>query len=645
MLALTDPISKVPLIGPSYARKLEKLEIRIVRDLLYHVPARYDDFSVVSKIKDLQDGETVTIQGQILEIKNVFTRRGFVLTKAKIADDTGTLDVIWFNQRFLTSAIKKGDQVSLSGKIKGRQLESPDYEIMRGETLHTGRLVPVYPETAGVSSKWLRSRIALVLKQVEIAEFLPETEMMDERQALEKVHFPDNLDQAARARDRLAFDELLFSHLESQKRRKDWQKKTVGHKFNIVGIANQLTKFVDKLPFTLTPAQKRVIGEIYKDLARDVPMNRLLQGDVGSGKTVVAALAMLAAKSNGFQAALMAPTEILANQHFATFQKMGIEAGLATGANKKNLHRDIVIGTHALLNTDFKNLGLVVIDESHRFGVEQRAALSAKGINPHVLTMTATPIPRTVALTLYGDLDMSILDEMPTGRKTVKTWVVPDIKRQAAYKWIKNQKTQTFIICPLIEESETLQTVKSAKVEFDHLSKEIFPTLSLGLLHGRLKSTEKNSVLSKFRAQKLDILVATPVVEVGIDIPTAGVIVIEAADRFGLAQLHQLRGRVGRSGQQAYCLLFADNGLERLRALEKVHDGLKLAEIDLAYRGPGQRYGTAQHGKWDLKIATFSNLDLVERSNTLAQKILANPNQFPLLQAMVKTSKIKVAQN
>ncbi len=645
------PVTQVPLVGPAYARRLEKLGVRTVGDLLHHLPFRYDDYSVVSKIKDLQDGETVTVQGQVLEIKNLFTRRGFVLQKARVQDDTGTLDVLWFNQRFLTSTIKKGDQISLSGKVKGHQLESPDYEIIRGPTIHTGRLVPVYPETAGLSSKWLRSRIANVLKLVEITEFLPNTDMMGEEEAVKHVHFPESLAQAAKAKERLAFDELLTAQLTAKQRRKDWQERTVGNKFKIVEVKDKLGKMVKSLPFELTRSQKKVINEIYQDLARDTPMNRLLQGDVGSGKTVVAALAMLATNLNGLQSVLMAPTEILAHQHYQTLTKLlkplKIGVGIATGATKDYSGFDVVVGTHALISKEinFKKLGLVVIDESHRFGVEQKALLTAKGVNPHVLTMTATPIPRTVALTLYGDLDISILDEMPVGRLPVKTWVVPAAKRDAAYQWIRRQKSQTFIICPLVEESETLESVKSAKAEFARLAKDVFPDLRLGLVHGRLKAAEKNRVLSAFKDQKIDTLVATPVVEVGLDIPTATIMVIEGAERFGLAALHQLRGRVGRGEQQSFCLLFADNATSRLKYLEKLNDGLKLAEIDLTFRGPGQRYGTAQHGKWDLAIADFSNLQLVEQTNDLAQKVLAQPDQFPLLLDRIKKSKINVVPN
>ncbi len=681
-LNLFTPISRIYLIGPTYARRLSKLGIRTVSDLLYHLPSRYEDFSVKSNIASLQEGEIVTVQGKVVSLKNQYTRRGFALQVAEIADETGKLEVLWFNQRFLTRTISAGNRISLSGKIirDGHKLhlESPVYEILpvllpgksaqqAEDTIHTGRLVPIYPETYGITSKWIRNRInhllkAISSKQIALKDYLDDNirekyQVIPLEQAVFQVHFPQNLEQAGKARERLAFDELLISQLEAKQRKEEWQQKTVGNKFKIVEVSSKLKLVVSGLPFTLTGAQKRVINEIYRDLARETPMNRLLQGDVGSGKTVVAALAMLAAYLNGFQAVLMAPTEILAEQHFKTLQELlsplGIGVGIATGSRKDYTGYDVVVGTHALLSDklNFNKLGLVVIDEQHRFGVEQRAKLTAKGLNPHVLTMTATPIPRTIALTLYGDLDISVLDEMPKNRQRVKTWLVPPEKRMAAYQWIKKQNTQTFIICPLIEESEaeTLLTVKSAKAEYEKLRKEIFPDLKLGLLHGRMRPKEKERILTEFRRGELDILVATPVVEVGIDIPQANIMLIEGADRFGLAQLHQLRGRVGRGTEQAYCLLFSQNEspwtAKRLKNLETIHDGLELAEMDLKFRGPGERYGLAQHGKWGLKIASFDNLSLVERADKLAKEVIARPEAFPLLRKTLMEATIGVAPN
>ncbi|MBI3887460.1 ATP-dependent DNA helicase RecG [Candidatus Microgenomates bacterium] len=615
---------KIPGVGPAFATRLEKLGIFTEEDLLYHIPSRYEDFSIISSISQIQPGEVVTVKGVVLEIKNIFTPSGFVLQKAKIKDDTGVLDVVWFNQRFLTKAIHKNDGISLSGKIDDKkQMVAPQFEV--GSSIHTGRFVPIYPETEGISSKWLRAKIYYLLENLKVDDYLPRGEFMELGLALQKVHFPDSLEQAAQAKYRLAFDELLKAQVESQIRKSQWQKKLVGNKFE--KIVTDL-----KLPFELTTAQKRVIAEISADLQKNVPMNRLLQGDVGSGKTVVAAIAMKSASLNGYQSALMAPTEILANQHFETLKKLGLNVGLSTSANKIDLTADILVGTHALLDSqiNFKNLGLVIIDEQHRFGVEQRAKLTSKGVNPHVLTMTATPIPRTIALTLYGDLDLSVIDEMPKDRLPVKTWVVPNTKRAKAYEWIAKQNTQCFIICPFIEESETATSVKAATTEFDRL-KSILP-LKLGLLHGRMKNKDK--ILTAFKNKEFDVLVTTPVVEVGIDIPNATIMIIEDADRFGLAQLHQLRGRVGRGAQQSYCFLFSEGNIGRLKFLEKVNNGMELAEIDLRFRGPGQRFGQSQHGRWDLKIADFSDLVLINK----AKKAALNP----LLQERLLKSKIRL---
>lgn len=679
-MTLDSPISHIPLIGPLWVRKLTAFNIKTVKDLLYYIPFRYDDFSTISKIANIQEGETVTIQGTVIEIKNVFTKNGFNLQQAKIEDDTGIIEAVWFNQSFLTRAIHASDQISLSGKIKrmGKKLQisGPKYEIisrasqqrfqedlLKKASVHTARLVPVYSETVGITSKWLRSRINWVLEEIksgklEIADPLSSdikrfNQLIDLHKAIIDIHFPNSPIDAKIAKRRLAFDELLFAQIESKIRRMENKKQTVGHKFDVVSQLSKLDQFVKSLSFTLTQAQTNVIDEIYRDLEKETPMNRLVQGDVGSGKTVVAAVAMLVAHLNGYESALMAPTEILALQHFETLKKIyaksNISVGIATGSTKNYENFDILVGTHALLTdvVKFKKLGLVVIDEQHRFGVEQRAILTNKGHNPHVLTMTATPIPRTVALTLYGDLDMSLVNEMPKNRLPIKTWVVPENKRDDAYEWIKKQKAQAFIICPFIEESETLLTVKSAKAEFERLSTEIFPKLKLGLLHGKMKPKEKDTVLDKFKKQELGILVATPVVEVGIDIPTATVMLIEAADRFGLAQLHQLRGRVGRGDQQSFCLLFCDQetGTARLKFLETVNNGLELAEIDLKYRGPGQRLGTAQHGKWDLKIADFSDLSLIDQTRKLAEIVVNNPDSFPTLFNLPKISKINTVLN
>ncbi len=660
------------MVGPAYAKRLEKLNIRTAEDLLYHFPFRYDDYSLISPINKARPGEITTIKGKLIEIKNQYTRHGRKIQKAKVSDRSGRIEIIWFNQPFLIKILKVGEKYRFSGKIDwfGRQkmMLSPEYESLASE-IHTGRLVPVYHETYGVSSKWLRSKIAWLMKQMKtpVTDFLPETlrkkhQLEEFNQALKAIHFPKDAKAAAKARERFAFEELLLLQLEVLQRKEVWLKEKLAFKFFV--DQEKVLKFMENLPFELTLAQKRACREILKDLGQDKPMNRLLQGDVGSGKTVIAALAIYLAWLNNTQAALMAPTEILAHQHYQTLKKLleplGLKVLLLTGSWKsKDNNFDVLIGTHALIHKGarFKKLGLAVIDEQQRFGVEQRAKLIRKAnlpqkISPHILTMTATPIPRTIALTLYGDLNLSLLDEMPPGRQKIKTWLVPPQKRNSAYQWLKKKIKETderaFIICPLIEESETLQSVKAAKVEFENLSKKVFPDLKLGLLHGRMKSQEKNEVMKKFKEGLLDILVATPVVEVGIDIPQATVMVIEGAERFGLSQLHQLRGRVGRGSKGSFCLLFtpltSGKPFERIKALEKINIGSQLAELDLKLRGPGEIYGTAQHGFLDLKVASFGDLSLIEESKKAALKIFPEISRYPLLQAKLKKDKIKAVE-
>ncbi len=631
-----------------YATRLEKLGIRKLEDFLFHIPFRYDDYALVSEISKLQPGEIVTIQGKVLEIKNQYTRR-FTIQKAKIEDGSGILDIIWFNQPFLLRVIGEGDRVSLSGKIeqKGNKImiRSPEYEVLNedGTTLHTGRLVPVYPETRGVSSKWLRRQVYKIFNEnkIELKEYLSENilkenQLMGFEKAIEQIHFPENLKTAQKAKERLSFDEFFLLHLSSLLRKKEWEEKYNQKPFEINKYKNQIDVFLKKLPFELTNSQKKVVDEIFKDLGSNKVMNRLLQGEVGSGKTVVSAITMYLTFLNGYKSILMAPTEILAQQHYKTIHNLlnpfGVKVSLITSLNKKEGKEDfdIFIGTHAILfKKELKNVRFIVIDEQQRFGVEQRAIVRKKGENPNFLTMTATPIPRTVALTLYGNLSLSYLDEMPKERKKVKTWLVPDIKRGNAYKWIEQkikEGNQGFIVCPFIEESETLQTVKAATKEFERLKSEIFSKQKLGLLHGRMKGKQKQEILDKFGKGQIDILVTTPIVEVGIDIPNATIILIEEAERFGLAQLHQLRGRVGRGDKQSYCLLFTQNTnpfvFKRLKSLETLNNGAQLAELDLKLRGPGQLYGTMQHGVVNLKVASFSDFLLIEKTRKEAEKIL-----------------------
>jgi len=668
---LQTPIKEAGALYKKYASRLEKLDIKTYEDFLYHIPFRYEDYSLISKIGNVQAGEVVTIQGTVAEIKNEFTKSWKRLQKAKIQDETGTIDVIWFNQPYLINVIRKGDSISLSGKIDWYLhkivLQSPEYEVTANyhETIHTGRLVPVYPETRGVSSKWLRRQTYKILQdnKQKILEYIPSSilvnnELMGLIEALEQIHFPKKLKYAERAKQRLAFDELFLMQLAALQKRFEWQSKLKSQPLAISSYKKQIEQFWENLPFELTNAQKRAVSEIFRDLGSSSPMNRLLEGDVGSGKTVVSAIAMYLAYLNNYQSVFMAPTEILAQQHYNTISNLlspfGVNVNLITGSKKlkiENLKLKILVGTHAVLSkkVTFDKLGLVVIDEQQRFGVEQRAIIRQKGKNPHLLTMTATPIPRTIALTMYGDLDLSYLDEMPKGRKYIKTWLVGIEKRNAAYEWIKKQiketKSQAFIICPFIEESESMQTVKAATKEYENLKKNIFSDLRLGMLHGKLKAKEKDKVLQDFRDKKIDILVATPVVEVGIDIPNATIIVIEASERFGLAQLHQLRGRVGRGDKQSYCLLFTESKGERitarLKAMETIHVGAELAELDLKLRGPGDLYGTMQHGMQHLKVASFSDFALIEKTKKEAEKIFPRLRSYPLLLEKLNSITIK----
>jgi ATP-dependent DNA helicase RecG len=664
---LQTPLTKGNRSIKMYAARLEKLGIYTYEDFLFHLPSRYQDFSIISKIGHVQAGETVTIKGQVLDFKNQYLRGTRIKTiqKATIMDDTGGIELVWFNQPFLVKSFEKGRYVSVSGRVdqsrNGFSINSPEYEILYTEIstpIHTGRLIPVYPETKGISSKWLRRQIHNTLTEFgsELKEYLPDdllrrNNFLQFPDAVAAVHYPKSIEDAARARERLGFDELFLLQLAAKKRKIEWREKKSTRPIEINKFKKQIVQSISSLPFTLTNSQQKAIDEIFSDLSNDKPMNRLLQGDVGSGKTIVSALAMFASYLNGFQSVLMAPTEILAGQHFETIHKFlspfGVRVNIVTGSKKLKNEFDVLIGTHAVLSEKiaFRELALVVIDEQQRFGVSQRGIIRERGKNPHLLTMTATPIPRTVALTMYGDLDLSYLSEMPKDRKRVKTWVVPPEKRNAAYDWIRTQikdtKSQAFIICPFIEESENMQTVKAAKVEYEKLRQEIFPDLKLGILHGKLKSKEKDAVLSEFRNNKYDILVATPVVEVGIDIPNATIIMIEASERFGLAQLHQLRGRVGRGDKQSFCLLFTDSKTgqtsQRLKGMETLYSGAELAELDLKLRGPGDMYGTHQHGLPKLKAATFSDTELIQKAKAEADNLYTKLSNHPEVLKKVNT--------
>ncbi len=672
---LSDSIDLLPRTKSFTIQRLKSLGVETFADLLGYFPSRYENFSIISPIGNVQQGETVTIKGTVEKTENVYTRRGFKIQKVTVADTSGKIELIWYNQPYILQILKKGSEITASGTIKQffKQVSMmpKEYDVSGwDQPIHTGRLVPIYPETRGLSSRTIREKVWYTLQTAENleewlpAEILAANDLMGENEAYHTAHFPDNLEDAQKARHRLGFDEFFTIQLATQLIRKEWKKEVVGHKLQNGGeISKKMIEFQASIPFALTNAQQRATREVLEDLLKASPMNRFLQGDVGSGKTIVAAYAAYFTHLNGFQTLYMAPTEILAQQHFQTFNKLfdslHLRIGLQTGSNKAISKKvtadnfDIMIGTHALLHSDAntEKVGLVVIDEQHRFGVAQRAVLKQKGINPHLLTMTATPIPRTVALTIYGELEMSILDEMPAGRLPIKTYLVPPEKRDNAYDWIKKHVAagnQVFIICPLIEESETetMQTVKAATKEFDRLQKDVFPDFKLALLHGKMKPKDKEATMQIFKNKECNILVSTSVVEVGIDIPDATIMLIEGADRFGLAQLHQLRGRVGRSDKQSYCLLFSEvqepASRSRLAFFSKNQNGLDLAEYDLKIRGPGDMFGTRQHGYRDLKIASFSDLPLIESTRKAVQQFLSKyeMRDFPVIEQRVEKFRI-----
>lgn len=669
MISLKTPVSELRMIGSVFSHKLDNLDIKTIENLLNHIPRRYEDFSLKTKINLLQEGERVTVCGKITDIKNIYTKYGKKIQRAVFTDDTGSIEIIWYNQPYLVNYLKINPDIYVAGIVKtfSRKLvfESPDFEIIKSSQLHTGRLVPIYPETSGITSKWIRTRIDSLLHKLNlhIMDYLPQEIrdnylLLSENDALNQIHFPKSFTEIERAKRRLMFDELFLFQLKTNLKKREWKNKKVKLIFETSLYMAKIRQFINELPFELTSDQNKAINEIIGDLTKNKPMNRLLEGDVGSGKTVVAAVALYLCCLNGYKGIFMAPTEILARQHFEVinnyFTKYDIKIALMTGKSKpKEKQWDIMIGTHAILyvENNYTNVGLVIIDEQQRFGVEQRIRLREKGNNPHLLTMTATPIPRTIALTLYSDLDLSTLNLMPKGRIKPKTWIVPSEKRNSAYEWIRNKITETkcqaFIVCPFIEISDSLESVKSAKEEFKKLKDTIFPLLKIGLLHGRLNPDEKNRALKNFSEGKIDILVSTPVVEVGIDIPNASIILIEGAERFGLAQLHQLRGRIGRRNQESFCLLFSESNnsmtMKRLKILQTTYSGSRLSELDLKLRGMGDMFGTKQHGLSDFKIADITDLVLIKETKEAVNKVLTNDpylSRFPLLRGKIESDKI-----
>jgi ATP-dependent DNA helicase RecG len=646
-------------VGPKNAESLAKLGMQTLGDMLYNYPRRYEDYSLLKPIQALMFNDVVTVLGSVQSVTNRPIRGGKQnIIELIISDGTGSLRISFFNQPWLLNRFKKDDMISVSGKIDqylGRLvMNSPDWEFVEMENLHTNRIVPIYALTERITQKWLRNQMRQVVSywSPAVVDPLPDTLKREARlvslsEALTQVHFPDSQDRLKLARERLAFDEIFYLQMGVLQQRKDWQSVD-GRRFTVSD--EWLGARVAALPFTLTSAQQTALDDIRKDLDSGKPMNRLIQGDVGSGKTVIAALGASMVVANECQAAIMAPTSILAEQHYRNFvnlltgengflnqdeirllvgsttenEKEAIRQGLANGSIK------IVIGTHAVIEPDvnFKDLQFVVIDEQHRFGVEQRAELRSKGTNPHLLVMTATPIPRSLALTMFGDLDISVMNVMPVGRQPIATYVLRPQERERAYAMIRSQVqngNQAFIVYPLIDESEKMDA-RAAVDDFEALSTHVFPDLKLGLLHGRMRASEKDEVMLKFRDKEFDILVSTTVIEVGVDVPNSTLMLIEGADRFGLAQLHQLRGRVGRGSVASTCLLIPTHEdateNERLQAMATTNDGFELADLDLKLRGPGEFLGTRQAGfASSLKMASITDVKLIEKAREQAQNL------------------------
>lgn len=662
-------LSKILSTTKIHLQKLQQVGVSTIGEFLKYFPRTYTDQSELINISEIRTDQLNTIKGTLTQIVEIKTKFGKKLLKAKCTDKSGSIEVIWFNQPFLKRLLHNGQVVILSGKAKFEMgkltLLSPEYETIKSTQLHTGRIVPIYHETEGLNSKWIREKIYPLLAYLPklFTEHLPESvlkkyDLMNLAEAMKESHFPTNQQKLEKAKKRLAFDELFLLQLKVLQ--KKWQWQQIEEKSSLNFIKHQeLDNFVSKLPFQLTSAQKKSLEEILNDLSKEYPMSRLLQGDVGSGKTIVAAISIFNILKHGYQAALMAPTEILAEQHFQGISKLFDQEGFniefisgslkSTEKNKiqdaiANGQIDLIIGTHALIqeNIKFNKLGLAVIDEQHRFGVEQRSLLKSHG-KPHLLSLSATPIPRTLAMTIYGDQDLSVIDELPKGRLPIITRIVPENKRKDAYLWIADRVKsgrQAFVVCPLIDESESLE-LKSVTKEYENLQ-YIFPEFKIGLLHGKLKADQKEKVMADFKANIYQILVSTSVVEVGIDVPNATIMMIEGAERFGLSQLHQFRGRVGRGEHQSYCFLFmqnqSKNAVERLKAMVNHTSGFKLSEIDLELRGPGQIHGIRQSGIPDLKMASLSDSITINLAREAAEDIIKkDPNlqQHPQLFSLI----------
>ncbi len=668
-MTLTTELTELRGVGPAVAQKFAVLGLRTVGDLIDYYPKRYEDYSSVSTIAALHPGP-VTIRAVIKQASGRYVRRGMHVTEAVASDATGSVRLVWFNQPYRTAALKHDLEYYVSGSFELSHqrlcIMNPSAELVSEFPISTARIVPVFRETKGFTSRQIRAALLQVLPVIShIAETLPAWLVQHEKflsraEAVRAMHFPASMDELEEARRRLGFEEVFVLTLAALRNKYELQAEQAP----AVPFTESVAKdFVRHLPFTLTDAQRRVCWQIFQDMGKTQPMNRLVEGDVGSGKTVVAAMAAVMVLHDGHQVALMAPTELLARQHAETLQKLltplgySSQVGLLVGGMKpaqKKLAREhiatgdvrFIVGTHALIqeSVDMSQLELIVIDEQHRFGVGQRGSLLSKaGHMPHVLSLTATPIPRTLALTLYGELEISILDSKPPGRIEIITRIASPNSRPQLYEHIEQELTQghqMFVVCPLIVESNAMPAV-SAEEMYDRLSKKDFKHRRVGLLHGKMKPADKNDIMQQFVDHKLDILVSTTVIEVGVDVPNASIMLIEGAERFGLAQIHQLRGRVGRGTDQGYCyLMMSDSSApgRRLRALESSTDGFKLAELDLQIRGPGAIYGTMQHGQLDLRVASLTDSKLIARARAAAQTFIdkdENLLQYPYLSSQV----------
>ena len=655
-MKLSDDVAVVKGVGEAVAKGLRQLGIKTVFDLVDYLPTRYEDYSEVSSIANLQPG-AVTIKATVKQAAGRYVRRGMHITEAVVSDETGSVRVTWFNQPYRAAALKTGQEYYVSGTYELShqrfQIMNPSAELVKDFPLNTARIIPVYRQSKTIKTNQIRKLIAACVPTLRtLPETLPkwmlsEYSLVSRAEAVEAMHYPDTAEQLAAARRRLGFEEVLELSLASLLNKQESMRENA---LSIPFDAALAKEFVAQLPFQLTNDQRRVVWQAYQDMEHRYPMNRLVEGDVGSGKTVVAAMTALMAIREGYQVAFMAPTELLARQHYATFislthaiasfKKIELLVGSMTGGQKKEVYAriadgtaGIIIGTHALFQEGvaMQRLGLIIVDEQHRFGVEQRKALMAKaGHMPHVLSLTATPIPRSLALTLYGELDISILKEKPAGRLPIATKLVSPVNRNRLYEALRGEieaGRQAFVVCPNIESKEAGQEPAGAAVEdvYDELQIKQLKGLRIGLLHGKQKPADKEAVMQQFVEHTLDVLVATTVIEVGVDVPNASIMVIESAERFGLAQLHQLRGRVGRGSEQShYYMLLSDTKApgKRLRAIESSNDGFKLAELDLDIRGPGAIYGALQHGALDLQIVKLSDTVLIAEARAAAQTFI-----------------------